>query len=300
MLAGANDVTVPSYFVPRMKEYSDDGKTFHGAYGRRWRRQDIASENWSASDGGPAIDQLRELVELLKDNPTDRRAVLQIWNADKDLNTNSKDIPCNTMAKFDIRDGQLCMVVFNRSNDIIWGCYGANAVQFSVLQEYLAARIGVLVGWYEQVSTDFHAYSTEWDKHWFLVDTRLRELLKTTEYPNEYDGEIGGNPPGQRIICTMPLVQNSSIFDAECIDVIESVREETFQTVSPKSFKNPIFSIVALPMYQAYRLYRSGDPVAAVALLDQAIERSAAVDWLVAARMWMMRRAVKKSQEVGV
>ena len=45
-----------------------------------------------------------------------------------------------------IKNGRLQMTVHCRSNDIIWGTYGANAVHFSILQEYVAARIGVDLG----------------------------------------------------------------------------------------------------------------------------------------------------------
>ena len=58
----------------------------------------------------------------------------------------------------------LDMTVLCRSNDAVWGAYGANAVHFSVLQEYLAARIGVEVGLLYQVSNNFHVYQDVWGR----------------------------------------------------------------------------------------------------------------------------------------
>jgi thymidylate synthase len=52
----------------------------------------------------------------------------------------------------------LDLTVLCRSNDVVWGAYGANAVHFSVLQEYLAGRIGVDVGVMYQFSNNYHGY----------------------------------------------------------------------------------------------------------------------------------------------
>ena len=110
---------------------------------------------------------------MLRADPDSRRAVLQIWDAEADLGVPSKDIACNTQAMFKVRGGQLNMLVSNRSNDIVWGCYGANAVQFSMLLEYMAARIGVAPGTYRQVSDSFHAYHDTWPE-----DQRYRRAFQ--------------------------------------------------------------------------------------------------------------------------
>lgn len=55
------------------------------------------------------------------------------------------------------------MTVLNRSNDMIWGAYGANAVHFSVLQEFIATAVGVPVGVYRQFSHNLHMYTELYD-----------------------------------------------------------------------------------------------------------------------------------------
>ena len=146
MLAGRQDVAALTPFVKRMSDYSDDGQTLHGAYGHRWRNHFQQ-------------DQLRVIAQRLKENPDDRRCVLQIWDATVDLDTSSVDLPCNTQVYFSRNVfGDLDMMVLNRSNDLIWGALGANAVHFSMLQEYMALRIGCAVGVYHQVSNNMHAY----------------------------------------------------------------------------------------------------------------------------------------------
>jgi len=153
MLAGRQDVAFPCLFVSTMKNYSDDGVKFHAAYGHRWRKHF-------------AGDQLQAVVEMLKKDPTDRRAVVTMWDPRVDgLGREGKDFPCNMQAIFSIcPEGKLNMLVTNRSNDIIWGAYGANAVHFSYLLEFMAAAIGVPVGKYYQVSNNFHAYKATIDK----------------------------------------------------------------------------------------------------------------------------------------
>ena len=160
MVAGRRDVAFPATFVKNMKSFSDDSKTFWGAYGYRWRE----FFGW---------DQIAAAIQELKDNPQSRRVVVSMWNAmddgggnqhflmQPDFITGQKgglDVPCNTHIYFDRRDGNLNMTVCCRSNDIIWGCYGANAVHMSFLQEYMAAAIGCPVGWYTQMSNDLHLY----------------------------------------------------------------------------------------------------------------------------------------------
>ena len=143
MLHGRNDLETVEWYAKSMRNYSDDGRILWGAYGWRWRKFFNT-------------DQLDTIVAMLRKNPEDRRAVLQMW-AIQDLGRNGKDVPCNTCIYFKIRNNKLNMTVSNRSNDVIWGAYGANAVHMSMLQEYMASRIGVDIGVYYQVSDSYHA-----------------------------------------------------------------------------------------------------------------------------------------------
>lgn len=158
ILAGRNDVQFLAHVLPKMAEYSDNGSLFHGAYGFRLRR-------WFGSMD--EIDQIERAIELLKRDPTSRQCVLSIWDPDADLGAKTKDMPCNDLLMFKIRRGKLNLTVANRSNDVVWGCYGANVVQFSMLLMYMAARLGVGVGTYCQQSDSFHVYSDNPYWQWF-------------------------------------------------------------------------------------------------------------------------------------
>jgi len=146
MLAGRNDVTFLNEFNSNMKNYSDNGETFNGAYGHRARYHFYK-------------DQFAGVVKILKADPYSRQAVVQLWDPD-DLKKKTLDKCCNMSIVFRIRaDQRLDMTVYNRSNDMIYGAFGANAVHFSIIHEYIAAHLNIAMGKYYQVSNAFHVYT---------------------------------------------------------------------------------------------------------------------------------------------
>lgn len=148
MLAGEKDARWLDRFVHDFSaRFGEETGKMHGAYGHRWRRHF-------------ATDQLAQIVSIFNGNQYSRQAVLGMWDPEMDLEITPtvKDKPCNTHIYFRIVEGELDMTVCNRSNDMIWGAYGANAVHMSFLQEWLAATLELGVGVYYQVSNNFHAY----------------------------------------------------------------------------------------------------------------------------------------------
>jgi len=181
MLAGRQDVDIPAHFASNMKNFSVDGLTFNAAYGFRWRR-------WLSGDEGSTIDQIRGVVWKLVDSPNTRQAVINIWDPSLDLEdspSNAKDRACNLNVVFTPRPPKngkgpfsLDMTVSNRSNDLVWGAYGANAVHFSMLHEFVAHAASMRVGVYNQVSANAHVYSAK------LYGEKLWNAL-TEEHSNE-------------------------------------------------------------------------------------------------------------------
>ena len=165
LLAGRKDVHWIAKFNKRMKEYSDDGQTFHGSYGHRWRHHFD-------------FDQLKIVVDRLRKYPNDRRTVLTMWDPRSDLTPHNghADLPCNTHVYFKLRDGVLDMTVCNRSNDLIWGALGANVVHMSYLQEYIARHVEAEVGTYTQFTNNLHAYKNILDKLEGLQERNLYKL----------------------------------------------------------------------------------------------------------------------------
>lgn len=148
MLAGRNDVGTLLPFNSQYGKYAEDDGLVWGGYGTRWR----------VSFGH---DQIQRVIALLKKDPESRRAVIQMWapGADLEVSITKKDVPCNTTMYFDLRGGVLNMTVCNRSNDMLWGAYGANAVHLSMLQELIASALRAPVGKYRQFSNNMHLYT---------------------------------------------------------------------------------------------------------------------------------------------
>lgn len=162
---GRRDVETIALFNSQMREYSDNKESFNAPYGWRLRYWGADSNNRLSQDEpnyelGDSIDQLAIIVEMLKKNPDDRRAVASIWNPTFDLGKESKDIPCNDTLAFKIRDGKLNLTIFNRSNDIHWGL-PTNVFQFSFILEIMAAAVGVGVGTQTHISDSLHVYLKE-------------------------------------------------------------------------------------------------------------------------------------------
>jgi len=263
MLGGRNDVEYLAQFVGRMRNYSDDGKTFYGAYGWRWRHQ----------FGG---DQLNLIIDALKANRDDRRQVLSMWSPSRDLGRPSKDIPCNLQAIFQIDcEGRLTMVVNNRSNDIIWGAYGANAVHFSYLHEYVARSVGVSQGTYYQVSANFHAY----------LDT-LKQVIDLSKYapnyrfmdafPSPYEAHTGRVEP-------YPLMTvNREQWDGELKMFLEHP--------NALGFTDPFFKRVAVPLWRAHEYIRDKSNKHRFDTALGCLAECRATDWKRAAIEWVNRR----------
>jgi len=180
MLAGRNDAAYLDQFVKDFgARFAEPTGMVHGAYGFRWRY------HWD-------FDQLQTAIHVLRQDPFSRQAVISMWDPDIDLDKPKlKDRPCNTHIYLRINQGRLDMTVCCRSNDVLWGAYGANAVHFSVLQEYLATYLSVAVGTYYQVSNNFHVYLETLQKHHgTLRDDRRFPIVPLISHPDVFDEEV--------------------------------------------------------------------------------------------------------------
>lgn len=273
MLAGRHDADWLDKFVGDFSSrFAEENGLQHGAYGFRWRQH--FEMEWGGRDELP--DQLETIVKLLKANPSDRRVVLTMWDPVADLAVSKKDIPCNTHIYFRVRNGAaylaedkgratvgplLDMTVCCRSNDMVWGAYGANAVHFSVLQEYVAARLGIAMGVYYQFSNNFHAYTAT-----------LPEPL------DERDDDL----------YVLGVVQAGKIVtDAEHFlgDLRWFFEMYDGLVVEPPRFHNPFLREVAWPMFKLYERRRKLTQADLIAFGN---DRTAS-DWSIAAVQWLDR-----------
>lgn len=273
MLAGRNDATWLDQFVSDFsKRFAESEGIQHGAYGFRWRTHFMLDGNEDDPKYGFELDQLERIVTMLKRDPFDRRVVLQMWDPEIDLGANVKDVPCNLTVLPRIIHNALDITVFCRSNDAIWGAYGANAVHFSVLQEYLAARVGVSVGDYYQISNNFHAYTNIFNK---------KATPAWLEAPVEDPYSTGEAKVTQ-------IVTEGDAFDE---DLRQFFNNPTDTNPPVSEYKNKFFDDIAVPMFNSYKRWREGDKDAARSWLLQMPHDS---DWKLACEQWYDRRTPKE------
>ncbi len=258
MLAARRDVKFVEQFVKRMRTFSDDGKNFHAAYGYRWRKHFKK-------------DQLAAVVESLIKNKNCRRQVLGIWDPKVDLTREGLDLPCNISATFQINiNGELDMVVHNRSNDAMMGALGANVVHFSILQEYIAAGVGVPMGKYWQVSSNLHIYIRDFEKFKCL----------TVHAPDPYRQHSRCPYQNKQVEVTKIVDCDLKIWDEDLLMWMKNPRKV--------GLRSQFFLRIATPMMMAHKAYKKGDIDGAIEIIQSQMPGNS--DWKVASLEWMMRR----------
>lgn len=254
MLAGRNDLEFVAQFASNLRNYSDDGKVIHGAYGHRWR------EHFGH-------DQITEVVDQLLADPHTRRCVIANFDPLTDgypyINGGGKDVPCNTHIYFAVRDMKLDMTVMARSNDMVWGALGANAVHMSMLHEVVAHGARYQMGVMHQFSNDYHIYL---DKY------KPEDLLRHMDRIQPY-----------RTISPTPLVSWDYLrFLTEC---------EMFCAHNWDDMTEPFLAHTAVPAYQAWQLYKYGEIGAAKEMALSIVGQ----DWKHACHEWLLRREHAKN-----
>ena len=276
MLAGRNDAAFVAKFAKNMLNYSDDGVSIWGAYGWRWR-------------SFFQIDQIDWAIKRLRKNKEDRRCYIAMWDAysDPDMaKTGGKDVPCNVGLQFQVTaEGKLDMTVFNRSNDIIWGAYGANAVHFSMLQEYVARALGIPVGIYYQVSNNYHAYDELYDK-----------MLPAAE---DWESSFDTADMYQQGTEVFPLIGKPGYEDRFNRDLVMFLDEPM-----AVGFQEPFFRKIAKPMLAAHTFFKLNTGLVrytgALEILEQMPTNN---DWRAAAEEWIkvrQDRFIEKQEAANV
>ena len=146
ILNGDNEVKPLLGYINNYSQYSDDGLTLNGAYGYRLINHF-------------GFNQIEKSIELLRQSPDTRRAVLQLWST-SDLGRQSNDIPCNTQVMLKIKDYRLNITVINRSNDAFLGI-PYNIFVFFILQQYIASRLNIEIGTQSHFTDSLHLYERD-------------------------------------------------------------------------------------------------------------------------------------------
>lgn len=191
ILSGRQDVEMLKHYNRKISQWSDDGLHFNAAYGHRLR--------WAHE-----YDQIRDVIDLLREDPNSRQATLVTWSKDDRAYTTwetwdfdkcepnqwreknvTKDRACNVLSHLLIRNGALDWMQVVRSNDAMWGS-PYNFMQFTHLQEWIARSVGVPVGKYIHVADSLHIYD------WMYKEANLVEGFDLYKAAGDHeDMEVG-------------------------------------------------------------------------------------------------------------
>ncbi|GHT32403.1 thymidylate synthase [Bacteroidia bacterium] len=129
-------------------EWADENGDLGHVYGYQWR-------HWQDYNGGH-IDQIKEAVETIKNNPDSRRIIVSAWNV-ADIPT-MKLPPCHTFFQFYVADGKLSLQLYQRSADIFLGV-PFNIASYALLLQMMAQVTGLQAGDFVHTFGDAHIYS---------------------------------------------------------------------------------------------------------------------------------------------
>jgi len=128
-------------------EWADpDGELGH-IYGYQWR-------SWPTPDGGH-IDQISNVIEQIKNNPTSRRLIVSAWNVGELDKMNLP--PCHILFQFYVANGKLSCQLYQRSCDVFLGV-PFNIASYALLTMMVAQVTGLEPGDFVWTGGDTHIY----------------------------------------------------------------------------------------------------------------------------------------------
>lgn len=228
-LSGKNLLEFINYYIPKYKEFSDDGVTVHGGYGPR-----IFNKEKS---------QFQTIIDLLKRKESTRQAIIQIFDK-SDLYTAYKDIPCTCTMQFFIRNNRLDMVTHMRSNDVYKGL-AHDIFAFTMIQELLCSILSLELGVYRHFIGSLHIYDDDKKK----IEKYLSEGYQSTN----------------KTMPKMPPVQDFEEFIRILMYIEAEIRENN---VCP-NLENPLLNIYWQDICRLLHLFKmSKEPSSTQILTD--------------------------------
>lgn len=128
-------------------EWADGNGDLGPVYGYQWR-------SWPAPDGG-SIDQISNLVRMIRTNPDSRRLIVSAWNP---AQVDQMALPpCHCLFQFYVADGKLSCQLYQRSADIFLGV-PFNIASYALLTLMVAQVTGLQPGEFVHTFGDAHLY----------------------------------------------------------------------------------------------------------------------------------------------
>lgn len=133
-------------------EWADDKGDLGPVYGVQWR-------SWPAPDGGK-IDQISEVIRLIRHNPDSRRLVVNAWNVGQI--DQMALAPCHCLFQFYVAQGRLSCQLYQRSADVFLGV-PFNIASYALLTMMMAQVTGLQPGEFIHTLGDAHLYTNHLD-----------------------------------------------------------------------------------------------------------------------------------------
>ncbi len=145
-------------------EWADEDGNLGPVYGKQWR-------TWE-SISGEVIDQIREAIQMIKDNPDSRRIIVSAWNVGelKEMAL----MPCHAFFQFYVSEGHLSCQLYQRSADVFLGV-PFNIASYALLTHMMAQVCGLKAGDFVHTLGDAHLYLNHLDQ--------ANEQLQRQPYP---------------------------------------------------------------------------------------------------------------------
>lgn len=125
-------------------------------YGFQWRHFGAAYRGMNADYNSQGVDQLKEVIRMIKEEPDSRRIIISAWNP-KDLPEMALP-PCHCLAQFYVQGNRLSCQLYQRSADMGLGV-PFNIASYSLLTCILAHITGLEAGEFVHTLGDAHVYS---------------------------------------------------------------------------------------------------------------------------------------------
>lgn len=154
-------------------EWADAEGNLGPVYGYQWR-------SWPTPDG-KHIDQITQVVDMIKNNPDSRRLIVSAWNV-ADINS-MKLPPCHAFFQFYVANGKLSCQLYQRSADIFLGV-PFNIASYAILTMMIAQVCDLQLGDFVHTLGDAHLYSNHIDQANLQLTRDFRPLPIMKINPN--------------------------------------------------------------------------------------------------------------------
>ena len=157
-------------------EWADENGNLGPVYGSQWR-------SWPTADGRH-IDQIKQVIDQLKNNPDSRRIIVSAWNVGEIEKMALP--PCHAFFQFYVADGKLSCQLYQRSADTFLGV-PFNIASYALLTMMLAQVCNLQPGDFVHTLGDAHLYSNHLEQAKLQLTRDFRPLPQMKMNPNVND-----------------------------------------------------------------------------------------------------------------